>query len=186
MNEFSPIFQVQDATIPFPKPVKQYTPVFVNDTNALYKMEIDVPQGQTMEWVLADPCRYTQLLPDPNAAQYARPYKSYVAILTQVGENNPTAIVVENTLGFDFIWNRSGVGLYDTITDAGSNLTVGSFPVQKTVCIISQTSIMTDYGIFATLEIAGEYQAVISTRSSDGDPSDDSLRNHMVEIRVYN
>ena len=48
----------------------------------------------------------------------ARPYKSYVALLTQVGTNPPTANVLENTLG-NIVWTRVGVGTYcGTLTGA--------------------------------------------------------------------
>lgn len=42
----------------------------------------------------------------------APPYKIYSCLLTQYGENAPTAKVLENTFGFDMIWSRTKKGEY--------------------------------------------------------------------------
>ena len=41
-----------------------------------------------------------------------QPYKKYVALLSQSGDNNPTVIVLENTLGGTITWARNNTGLY--------------------------------------------------------------------------
>ena len=39
-------------------------------------------------------------------------YKVYTALLNQTGATEPTAIVLDNTLGGNVIWTRDGVGIY--------------------------------------------------------------------------
>ena len=39
-------------------------------------------------------------------------YKKYVALLTQVGSNPPTAVILENTLGGIPVWTYSTNGTY--------------------------------------------------------------------------
>jgi hypothetical protein len=58
-------------------------------------------------------------------------YKVYTALLTQFGENAPTAIVLENTLG-NITYSRSASGLYI------ANL-LGAFTLNKTFVIITPT-----------------------------------------------
>ena len=38
--------------------------------------------------------------------------KRYKALISQTGTDAPTAIVLENTLGGDIVWTRTGVGTY--------------------------------------------------------------------------
>ena len=42
----------------------------------------------------------------------SRPYKVYTALLTQSGTDAPVATVLENTLGYDIVWNRLNAGGY--------------------------------------------------------------------------
>lgn len=42
----------------------------------------------------------------------ALPYKVYSAILVQTGTDAPVATVLENTLGTNVVWSRSGAGNY--------------------------------------------------------------------------
>jgi hypothetical protein len=58
-------------------------------------------------------------------------YKVYTALLTQEGENAPTAIVLENTLG-NITYSRSASGFYTV------NLS-GAFTLNKTFVIITPT-----------------------------------------------
>lgn len=47
------------------------------------------------------------------AAVGGLPYKVYTALLSQEGTNDPVATVLENTLGSDIVWKRSGSqGIY--------------------------------------------------------------------------
>ena len=50
---------------------------------------------------------------DANLVIYdGRPYKSYMAVLSQTTTGAPTAVVVENTLGAAVVWTRSSIGAY--------------------------------------------------------------------------
>jgi len=53
----------------------------------------------------------------------AKPYKVYVALLTQSGTGNPSATVLENTLGGAVVWTRSVTGTYSgALSGAFTNL----------------------------------------------------------------
>ena len=64
-------------------------------------------------------------------ALQSRPYKSYVAILTQTGTAAPTvATVLDNTLGGTIVWTRTAAGNYTgTLT--------GAFTASKTIGVAS-------------------------------------------------
>jgi hypothetical protein len=53
-------------------------------------------------------------------------YKKYVALLSQVGEEDPEVIVLENTIG-NIVWAREGTGYYTATL-------IGAFPTNKTWC----------------------------------------------------
>ena len=107
------------------------------------------------------------------------PYKIYTALLTQSGTNNPTVIVLENTLGGVPVWTRHAEGVfYGTLT--------GVFAEDK-------TAIFTGFNLSGNF---GDAIGIISRRlSSDiievltgvlGDvPYDGYLFKNMIEIRVY-
>ena len=57
-------------------------------------------------------------------------YLSYVAIIHQENEFDPTATVLENTLGVDIIWTRDGAGQYKG--NASGVLTTGMTWAQAT------------------------------------------------------
>jgi len=51
-------------------------------------------------------------------------YKSYVALISQAGGADPTAIVLHNNTGVTFTWARTGGGIY-TLTASGNIFTAG-------------------------------------------------------------
>lgn len=114
---------------------------------------------------------------------FARPYKSYVALLTQTGTNNPTAVVLENTLGVTPIWTRDAVGKYYT------NLGAVAFPANQGVCFIGGSGNLgladTDVRINSLFGTSGIYGGYILSTSL-GALADGVLTNASVEIRVYN
>jgi len=63
-----------------------------------------------------------------------RPYRTYVALLTQSGSNAPNATVLENTFPITPTWVRASTGIYNL------NLS-GSFPVSGTFCSATLHSI---------------------------------------------
>jgi hypothetical protein len=52
-----------------------------------------------------------------------QPYKVYRALLTQTGSADPTAVVLENTLGESIIWKRSTTGGYTAEKTSGFDIT---------------------------------------------------------------
>lgn len=104
-------------------------------------------------------------------------YRSYVALLSQSGTDNPTAIVLENSLG-DIEWTWDSTGQYFGFLS-------NSFPVEKTFILTPSNGYDAEvlnggggdlYSIFRS----GDNYIVVST------PSDDVLNYTPIEIRVYN
>jgi hypothetical protein len=69
-----------------------------------------------------------------------RPYRSYVAQLTQASTSAPTATILENDLGYEPTWTRNGAGLYvlssTELTDENWNKVVvfyniGNYPAAE-------------------------------------------------------
>jgi hypothetical protein len=52
-----------------------------------------------------------------------QPYKVYRALLTQTGSADPTAVILENTLGESIIWKRSTTGGYTAEKTSGFDIT---------------------------------------------------------------
>lgn len=102
------------------------------------------------------------------------PYKVYTALLTQTGENPPTAIVLENTLDFTPIWTRDNVGFYKTL---------GNFTQAKTTAFVSGNI----YDCYSQLGLGGN-QIILLTHelSTGGTLVDNKLLGTPIEIRVYN
>jgi len=105
-------------------------------------------------------------------------YKVYTALLTQSGENAPTATILENTIG-NITFGISSVGNYTVESN-------GLFISDKTyfsVSFVSDTSTGCTFGINdeSSLYIEGYL------RIGDGAiTSIDNLYNTPIEIRVYN
>jgi len=110
-----------------------------------------------------------------------RPYKVYVALLSQTGTGDPVATVLENTLGTTLTPSRTNVGQY-LLT-----LGTGTFDFDKTTCIISQQQDNLVYpdecgyrSVFVNSTSIG-----IRTIGVDLISSDNRLSYTMIEIRVY-
>lgn len=102
--------------------------------------------------------------------------KIYVALLTQSGTNDPTAIVLENTLSGTLVWTRSATGEYR------GDLT-SAFPADKTWCVVN-SMINQKLGDGARIRWVSANRVIVETFASGG-PADDMLLNTSVEIRVY-
>lgn len=100
-----------------------------------------------------------------------RPYKSYTCLLSVTGTNNPTSLVMENTLNGDIVWTRYGVGGY-------VGTLVGAFPVDKCWCATFVDGVQVYRSDDDTIAIS-TYVPFTFT------PSDDILSISPVEIRVY-
>ena len=53
------------------------------------------------------------------------PYKVYKALLTQSGTDDPVAVVLQNTLGGDVIWQRDNIGIYTGLLPIEFEITKG-------------------------------------------------------------
>lgn len=106
-----------------------------------------------------------------------RPYKVYVALLSQSGTSAPVATVLENTLGGTVVWTRNSAG------DYSATLT-GAFTAGKTVCFYTHDSINGSTGFGGAARFDDDTVGVgfnnITGIFIDADSLSDSI-----EIRVY-
>jgi hypothetical protein len=107
------------------------------------------------------------------------PYKKYVALISQTGTSNPTAIVLENTLSGTPTLTRTGIGGYE--------LTLNSeFTTDKTWVVGGSADVNAGGGDFATLDIRRFNANKITLITYDNfSVSDNMLVNTSIEIRVY-
>lgn len=102
-------------------------------------------------------------------------YKVYTALITQSGTNDPTATVLENTLGGTVVWTYSDVGNYlGTLTGAFTSNTL-IFPVYAG--FNSQLYLDT----YTTINNS-HFPNAINLQTGE---IDDYLNNHLIQIRVY-
>jgi hypothetical protein len=109
-----------------------------------------------------------------------QPYKVYTALLNQEGETNPTAIVLQNTLG-NITFFRSDAGRYSIL---GDNL----FDEDKTFITIQQLRLNgfeEEVGYFDA-KYFSVGQISLDTYFETGGYSDGMMTNVPIEIRVYN
>jgi len=102
-------------------------------------------------------------------------YKVYTALMGQVSTNDPTATVLQNTLGGTVVWTRNDVGDYSaTLTDA--------FPVGKV--FISAANVDPDSGLWF-IQAARLNDNVIRVYTFNYAAEGASGGPWMIEIRVY-
>lgn len=103
-----------------------------------------------------------------------RPYKYYIATLSQSGTNAPVAVVHENTIGA-IVWSYIGVGTYRATL-------AGAFPVTNDVWrVISGVG----NGGSAKLYSLDQDRMTIITYDNAGAGANDLLDLTSIEIRVY-
>lgn len=105
-------------------------------------------------------------------------YLSYVAIISQVGTNDPTVTILQNTLGDTITWSRTGVGSYK-----GTKGT--PFTHQNIYVMIGQPY---GAGIGASARVSnfsGQNHVSVITFSHATGSADDVLFSQTIEIRVY-
>jgi hypothetical protein len=113
-----------------------------------------------------------------NSSQDSRPYKTYTALLTQTEENDPTAIVLENTLGGEVIWKRMYGGAYKATLQ-------GSFTIDKTT-VFAETK-FSELAYIVCTEVDYESNNIyVRTCNGPWDLTDGILRKTAIEIKVYN
>jgi hypothetical protein len=106
-------------------------------------------------------------------------YKVYSALVTQVGSDDPTAVILENTLDATVIWYRQSQGIYyaesfGTWKTNKTAILASPLPNSPTGAVITRTYSTTEDQVF--------FEIVKTTLA----PMDNSLDNTFVEIRVYN
>lgn len=106
-----------------------------------------------------------------------QPYKVYRALLTQTGSEDPTAVILENTLGESVIWKRSTTGGYTAEKTSG-------FDTTKTFYNTNGFA-STNVQLFSFVNTFNN-KLVINIRDIIGNlPIDDQLSNTPIEILVY-
>lgn len=107
--------------------------------------------------------------------KYVRPYDVYTALLSQSGTDDPTAIILENSIGA-IVWTRDDIGIY-------LGTLVGAFTENKTFVLQNWGS--GNYCIINSMRGTDDYILINSNElSSPNDPID--VNGMMqIEIRVY-
>lgn len=113
-----------------------------------------------------------------NSIKDRRPYKIYTALLSQIEENDPTAIVLENTLGGEVVWTRMYGGTYKGTLQ-------GAFTVDRTTVFVETK--FSELAYITGTEVDYEGNCVyLKTCQGALDLSDEVLRKTAIEIKVYN
>jgi len=103
-------------------------------------------------------------------------YKKYTALLTQVGTDDPSVVILENTLG--------GIPTVTYSSDGNYFITlVGKWTSNKTGVFTAQL----DSAIFSALILDNDTITISTQNISTGTPvaSNGLLNNSLIEIRVY-
>jgi hypothetical protein len=114
------------------------------------------------------------------ASVAGKPYKEYVAVLTQSGlGNNPTmstGTALQNELSGPIAWTTSGVGIYTGTLN-------GAFTVGKTTVYINGFTSSTNSVIRA---YSNSVNSITINTTVSGTLTDSILSNAGITIRVYN
>lgn len=111
-------------------------------------------------------------------------YKVYRALISQVGTDDPTVVVLENTLGEDLIFTRIEPGLYDVTS------TLEQFKIDKTFLYIGPLN-DGDYSSISGLTAMRNYndstlKIVAQQNFTERIYGDGLLSNTPLEILIYN
>jgi hypothetical protein len=146
---------------------------------AIEKLKLEVANLITDFWRNTIIRKINELIDSANTPVSTGP-KVYVAKLSQSGENNPTATIIENTLGGDVTFIRTGVGTYRISS-------TGLFTADKTFIHIPGP-FKDQYGNFAEVWAAVNVVSanIIDFQTSEGGAaSDEYLYNTFIKIEVY-
>lgn len=112
---------------------------------------------------------------DENSTGLLLNYKSYVALITQVGTGAPTVFILENTIG-DIVWTRFATGDYrGTLT--------GAFTDRKVITLSNQIEALKTI-LIQRRDIDSVSIETITTAT--GAAIDTVLNRTSIEIRIYN
>ena len=148
--------------------------VVANDTN----VNINFSDGGSSAWSFG---ATSMSFPDATiqTTAYIPNYKVYTALLTQSGTEPPVPNVLENTLGFNPVWNRNSAGLYFLSSSDG-------FPLLKTIVIFCKNHYSDSFCDFYVDTEDTNSNDIYITTNKNNSSSDDLLQNTPIEIRVYN
>lgn len=118
-------------------------------------------------------------------------YLVYTAILTQITETVPSALVLENTLGVTPVWSRLNPGQYALTYDSGNG--TGPFVQSRTVCFLGDANTGYQFECHPAAEngvsmIVNSYRIAVDGgewASIVGEAVDGAFLNYAIEIRVY-
>lgn len=108
-----------------------------------------------------------------------KPYKSYVATLSQPGDtSNPVPVVMENNLSAAIVWTRTGVGTY-------TGTLAAAFTNNKTTCMINMLPKEVGNEVIASFATTSLNTVDLSVYEADGSTASEGFT-ATLEIRVYN
>ncbi len=131
--------------------------------------------------VETDTVRLKGLFKFTNQPYCCRPYRSYVAIVTQSGTSAPTATVLENQLGGTVVFTYLGVGQY-------AMTLVGAFPINKSYCVQHQMAGSEDNADTKFLLYCkrnSDDAFLLETLDDSAANTNALLKEQFIEIRVY-
>lgn len=122
----------------------------------------------------------SHIQPDTHIPQ-PKVYKPYTSILSQTDVDNPTEIILLNTLNTQITWIRTGVGIYE------GRITTHLFKPDKTIANVLSNSSTGPTILKCTIYayVSNDNTIQINTTDTAGDLSDDILNNTPIEIKVY-
>ena len=139
----------------------------------------ELPSATTLDGTEALPIVQSGITSQTTAQDIANlvvsSYSVYTAILTQNGTNAPTAVILENTLGFVPVWSYVAQGSYECTYLDG-------FTVDKTIIFLGENNsaaVNTTYLIRTELAFPDSFSLI----TSDGE--DSNIKDMPIEIRVY-
>ena len=145
---------------------------------------LSLPSGATATQVidnlllsLVDARNRVQLL-ETQIDNTTLPYKVYRALLTQNLSDDPTSLVLENTIGESIVWKRSSTGTYTAEVSSG-------FDITKTFCKTNGFASV-NVQLFSFINTVNN-KIVLNIRDIVTElPVDRILNNTPIEIIVYN
>lgn len=108
---------------------------------------------------------------------FLRPYKVYIARIVATGTNDPTTVIMENTIG-DIVWDYESGGTYNGVLS-------GAFPANKVWCLVSSYLPVTSAWEMRSLDRYDNNTLKLYNMGASG-PISGTMTVCSIEIRVYN
>lgn len=107
--------------------------------------------------------------------------KRYVALLSQLGTSNPTAIVLLNNLGVNIVWTRENTGVYFGTLQTGQILPEN----EVTTAILNTGELAASSLVHISIIRQSNTEVVLQTATQSG-AADGILAQTGVAITIYN